>query len=65
MRQMRAACRVPLVRRVVIAGLVHNSESGLKKVHAHMKRSVEGALDHRVIMFENDSKDKTAAVMKV
>ena len=30
-----------------------------------MKQSVHGAKDHRVIIFENDSTDKTFSIMRV
>ena len=41
-----------------------NGEADLHRMHCLMKQSVAGALDHRVIIFENDSTDKTCCVMQ-
>ena len=51
-------------KRVIIAGLVRNGEATLQRMHCLMKQSVVGALDHRVIIFENDSNDKTCCILQ-
>lgn len=51
-------------QRVIIAGLVHNAETAIPGIYDHLKKTVKGARDHRIIMWENDSHDKTSEAMQ-
>jgi len=51
-------------KRVIIAGMIRNAEHTIQQMHCLMKQSVHGAKDHRVIIFENDSTDKTFSIMR-
>lgn len=51
-------------KKVVICGLIHNSEKTVEKMFHLMHETVKDALDYRVMMFENDSRDNTSAIMQ-
>lgn len=51
-------------KKVIIAGLARDAAKTLRQMHCLMKQTVHRALDHRVIIFENDSDDNTYDIMR-
>ena len=52
-------------KRVVICGMIKNGEKTIEKMFHLMRYTVEDALDYRLLMFENDSRDNTSHIMHV